>query len=214
MKRQRNLKMWLTSGKCFRCFGKPKPAQEVKTDQRLKWQCSQDKAGCLYHFPEHFQQLLSHPWPQGNEDLPIKLASDDNMDICIQPVIEAEVAAALKYIKNGCSSDICSITTELLKVAGVRLTHWIINIINKVWIREELPDYWRCSVILPFWKQKEDKLICSNQWGITLLSVPGKLFTYILLTWALPAICCKCIPQQASFMPTTQQSIIHWQFDS
>ena len=120
---------------------------------------------------------------------------------CIQPVTEAEVAVALRHLKNGHSPVVCSIIAELLKAGGASLTHCLVYIINEVWIREELPDDWRCSVILPFWKYKGGKLIYSNHQGITLLSITGKFPSSILLTWTLPAVCHKCRPQQAGFIP-------------
>ena len=53
------------------------------------------EAECLDQWAEHLQQLLNHPPPQGNDDLSNKPASNDYMDTCIQPVIKADVAAAL-----------------------------------------------------------------------------------------------------------------------
>ena len=159
------------------------------------------KAECLDCWVEHFQHILNCPLPLGNDDLPNNPVRNDNMDICIQPVTEAEVAAGLEHIKSSCSTGICSITAELLKVGGVSLTHWLIHIINEVWIKEELPDDWKFGVIWPFWKHKASKLICSNHWSISLCLMSGTFFIHILLAWALPAICCKCRVQQASFMP-------------
>ena len=119
------------------------------------------EAECLDYWAEHLQQLPESP--QGNDDLPNKPASNDYTDTCIQPVTKAEVAATLK-------------------AGRVTLTHWLVHNINEVWIREELPDLWRCWVIL--------------------LSILGKLFTPIPLTKALPAICHKCRLQRTSFMPS------------
>ena len=75
------------------------------------------------------------------------------------------------------------------------------KIINHVWVLEELPTDWTRGIILPFWKNKGERLQCGNYRGITLLSIPGKLFTRVLLARALPAIRSKRRPQQAGFMP-------------
>ena len=68
------------------------------------------------------QKTSSNFWiahcPKATMIFLIKPANSDNMDICIQPVAETEVAAALKCIKNGHSPGICSITAKLLKVGG------------------------------------------------------------------------------------------------
>ena len=104
MKRQGN---WRCSSaqqpwsKCSRCFGNPKLAQEVKNYliKTLNGDVLTTEAECLDCWAEHFQQLLNCPPPQSNDDLLNKPASNDYMDTCIQPVTEAEVAAALKCLK-------------------------------------------------------------------------------------------------------------------
>ncbi|XP_065567537.1 uncharacterized protein LOC136031721 [Artemia franciscana] len=52
-------------------------------------------------------------------------------------------------------------------------------------------------MILPLWKWKGSRRICSNYHGIKLLSVPSKLFVMTLLD------CCTTFlrSQQAGFMP-------------
>ena len=119
------------------------------------------EAKCLDHWAEHFQQLLNFPPSEGNDDLPNKPSSNDYPDTFIQPVTKAEVAAALEYLENDHNPGICSIMAELLKTGRASLTHWPAHIINEVWIRKELPDDLRYRVILPFWKHKDDKLLCS-----------------------------------------------------
>lgn len=89
----------------------------------------------------------------------------------------------------------------MLKAGGDNIILWLTEIINHVWVSESLPDDWRRGIILPFWKRKGDQLTCSNHRGITLLSIPIKLFTRILLTRALPATRSRRRQQQAGFMP-------------
>ena len=89
----------------------------------------------------------------------------------------------------------------MLRAGGDNILRWLTQIINFVWVSESLPDDWRRGIILPFWKHKGDQLTCSNHRGITLLSIPGKLFTRILLTRALPATRSRRRQQQAGFMP-------------
>ena len=89
----------------------------------------------------------------------------------------------------------------MLKKGGECIIQWLILIINKVWVEEQLPEDMTRGIILPFWKHKGDRLICSNHRGITLLSIPGKLFTLILLARAIPAVRSRRCPEQAGFMP-------------
>ena len=61
------------------------------------------------------------------------------------------------------------------------MIEWLAYIINIVWIKKTIPGDWRRGIILPFWKNKGNKDVCSNHRGITLLSIPGKLFAMIIL---------------------------------
>uniref|UniRef100_A0A3B3HVR8 ribonuclease H n=1 Tax=Oryzias latipes TaxID=8090 RepID=A0A3B3HVR8_ORYLA len=89
----------------------------------------------------------------------------------------------------------------MLKSGGDCMIEWLTNIFNEVWESGKIPRDWTRGVILPLWKGKGDKLTCNNHRGITLLSIPGKLFTRILLNRALPAIRSSRRPEQAGFMP-------------
>jgi hypothetical protein len=44
------------------------------------------------------------------------------------------------------------------------------KLINSVWNKEELPDQWKKSIIVPVHK-KGDKTACNNYCGISLLSI-------------------------------------------
>ncbi|CAH1233298.1 Hypp676 [Branchiostoma lanceolatum] len=161
------------------------------------------EADCIHRWKEHFSQLLNHPPVPEDPTLAEEANATDgsNPDCLTAPVTPDEVKAALKKLKNGKAPGICNLTAEMLKAGDNHMIQWLTQIINHVWILEKLPDDWRRGIILPFWKQKGDQLVCSNHRGITLLSIPGKLFTRILLTRAIPAIRSRRRLQQAGFMP-------------
>jgi hypothetical protein len=48
------------------------------------------------------------------------------------------------------------------------------ELINSIWNKEELPDQWKESIILPIHK-KSDKTECNNYRGILLLSTSYKI---------------------------------------
>ena len=159
---------------------------------------------CLARWKEHFSELLNHPPVPENDALNADVNNNrpaDNPDCNTEPVTSAEVRAALTKLKNAKAPGICGITAEMLKYGGNNMILWLTDIINHVWVYETLPDDWRRGIILPFWKGKGDQLVCKNHRGITLLSIPGKLFARILLTRAIPAIRSRRRPQQAGFMP-------------
>jgi hypothetical protein len=59
--------------------------------------------------------------------------------------------------------------------------HWCLLSINSICAKEELPDQWKESSIVPIHK-KVDKTACNNYCGISLLSTPYKLLLNILLS--------------------------------
>jgi hypothetical protein len=58
---------------------------------------------------------------------------------------------------------------ELTQAGGEMLLSAIHKLINSVWKKEELPDQWKESIIVPVHK-KGDKTDCNNYRGISLLS--------------------------------------------
>ena len=62
-------------------------------------------------------------------------------------------------------------------------------------------DDWRKGVILPFYKGKGSRQDCRNYRGITLLSVPGKVFAHVLLSWIRERLRSHRRVQQSGFTP-------------
>jgi hypothetical protein len=73
-----------------------------------------------------------------------------------------------------------NIPTELIKAGGETLYSEIHRLISSIWNREELPQQWKESVIVPIYK-KGDKTDCSNYRGISLLSTAYRILSNILL---------------------------------
>ena len=73
-----------------------------------------------------------------------------------------------------------NITAEMLKASGESGANWLCEIINEIWEKEDPPIEWQRGtiVIIP---KKGDLTNCDNYRGITLLSVPGKVLSKILL---------------------------------
>lgn len=160
------------------------------------------EANCLSRWKEHFSLLLQHRTiPADPTLLEAANTAPPSSACCTDPVTPEEVRAALKKLNIKKAPGICAITGEMLKAGGDGMVEWLTHLFNQVWETEQLPTDWTRGVILPFWKRKGDRLVCGNHRGITLLSIPGKVFTRILLSRALPAIRSRRRPQQAGFMP-------------
>jgi hypothetical protein len=98
--------------------------------------------------------------------------------------LEVQIAIAkLKKYKLLGSDQILS---ELIQAGGEILLPAIHKLINSVWNKEELPDQWKESIIVPVHK-RDDKTDCNNCRGISLLSTSYKILLNIL-SWLVPYI--------------------------
>jgi hypothetical protein len=169
-----------------------KPARPVRDKNRG---VIPDYEGQKKRWIEHFQELLNRPAPvnapeilPATSDLPIK---------CCTPT-EEEISSAIKQLKNGKSAGPDSIPAEALKAdveTSVDLQH---TLLGKIWEEEEIPTEWK-EVYLIKLPKKGDLSSCSNYRGITLLSIPGKVFNRILLNRMKDAVDPHLRDQQAGF---------------
>jgi hypothetical protein len=79
------------------------------------------------------------------------------------------------------------IPAELVQAGGETLRSEIHKLINLIWNKQELPDRWKESIIVPIQK-KGDKTACSIYCGISLLSTSYKILSNILLSRLTPYI--------------------------
>jgi hypothetical protein len=98
-----------------------------------------------------------------------------------------EVKIAIAKLKNYESPGSDQILAELIQGGGEILLSVIHKLINSVWNKEELPDQWKESIIIPIHK-KGDKIDCNNYHGISLLSTSYKILSNILLLRLSPYI--------------------------
>ncbi len=100
--------------------------------------------------------------------------------MCEQRVIErVEVEEAIGKMKCGKAAGIDRITPEMVKHGGDAVVEWLIIICDLAWRQGKVPDKWKKAVIVPLHKGK-GKDECNNYRGISLLSVPGKIYGRIL----------------------------------
>jgi hypothetical protein len=88
---------------------------------------------------------------------------------------------AIEKLKHHKSISTDQIPEELIKAGGITIHSEIYKLFNTIWNKEELPQGWKKSIIVPFYK-KEDKTDCSNYRGISLLPTMYKILTNILLS--------------------------------
>jgi hypothetical protein len=90
-----------------------------------------------------------------------------------------EVEIAIGKLKSYKSPGTHQIPTELIKAVSETLYSEIHKLICSIWNKEELPQQWKESIIVPIYK-KGDKTDCNNYQGISLLSTAYKILSNIL----------------------------------
>ena len=97
----------------------------------------------------------------------------------LEEITLEEIKKALKGMKNHTAAGEDNIAAELVKAtSNETLIAWL-KLYNCVWKTEKKPSDWRSRTIVKIPK-KGDLSDCKNCRGITLLSVPGKIFCSIL----------------------------------
>jgi sorting nexin-29 len=100
-------------------------------------------------------------------------------------LIEAETA--IGKLKSYKSPGNDQIPAELIKAEVETLCSEIYRIICSIWNKEELPQQWKESIIIPIHK-KDDTTDCNNYRGISLLSTAYKMLSNILTARLIPYV--------------------------
>ena len=87
----------------------------------------------------------------------------------------------VKKLKGGKSPGVDGITSEMLKCGGECLLEWLMRVGSVCILEEKVPNDWMRTIIVPVFKGKGDRSECKNYRGISLLSVPGKVYGRILI---------------------------------
>ncbi len=87
---------------------------------------------------------------------------------------------AVARLKCGKAAGMDGITAEMLKYGGDAAVEWMLLICEQAWKKGEVPDDWKKAIIVPLDKGKGSRSECRSYRGISLLSVPGKVYGRIL----------------------------------
>jgi hypothetical protein len=93
----------------------------------------------------------------------------------------SEIEDAIGKLKSYKSPGVDQIPAELIQAGGETLRSEIRRLIKLIWRKEELRHQWKESIVVPIHK-KDDKNICSNHRGTSLLSTLYKILSNILLS--------------------------------
>ncbi|KAK3529892.1 hypothetical protein QTP86_007210 [Hemibagrus guttatus] len=144
---------------------------------------------------EYFEDLLnSTDTPSAEEPE----AEDSEVDSFIT---QAEVTEVVQQLLGGKAPGVDEIRPEYLKSLDVVGLSWLTRLCNIVWRSGTVPLDWATGVVVPLFK-KGDWRVCSNYRGITLLSLPGKVYSRVLERRVRPLVEPRIQEEQCSFRPS------------
>uniref|UniRef100_A0A8C6KY55 Reverse transcriptase domain-containing protein n=1 Tax=Nothobranchius furzeri TaxID=105023 RepID=A0A8C6KY55_NOTFU len=122
---------------------------------------------------EYFEDLLNPTDTSSSEE-----AESGDFGLASQ-ISGAEVTEVVKKLLCGKAPGVDEIRPEFLKALDVVGLCWLTRLCNIAWTSGAVPLDWQTGVVVPLFK-KGDRRVCSNYRGITLLSLPGKVYSGVL----------------------------------
>ncbi|KAK0154090.1 LINE-1 retrotransposable element ORF2 protein [Merluccius polli] len=95
------------------------------------------------------------------------------------PISGAEVAEVVRKLLGGRAPGVDEVRPEFLKALDIVGLSWLTRLCGIAWTSRAVPLDWQTGVVVPLFK-KGDRRVCSNYRGITLLSLPGKIYSGVL----------------------------------
>uniref|UniRef100_A0A8C5A4J3 ribonuclease H n=1 Tax=Gadus morhua TaxID=8049 RepID=A0A8C5A4J3_GADMO len=150
---------------------------------------------------EHFEELLNP------NNTPSMLEAELEVDGVSSSISLVEVTEVVQHLCSGKAPGIDEIQPEMLKALGVEGLSWLTRLFNIAWESGTVPKEWQTGVVVPLFK-KGDQRVCANYRGITLLSLPGKVYSKVLERRVRPIVEPQIEEEQCGFRPgrgTTDQ---------
>ena len=128
----------------------------------------------------YFEQLFQADPPAVELDVTGVAITVANPPINCGPPSFVEAQAVVNLLKRGEAPGICGILAEL-KAGGNAALVSLHAVLCSAWNTGNISTDWKMVLVVPLWKGKGDRQDCNNYRGVTLLSVPGKVFARIIL---------------------------------
>ncbi|KAK3554961.1 hypothetical protein QTP86_001863 [Hemibagrus guttatus] len=144
---------------------------------------------------KYFEDLLN---PTDTPSVEEPEAEDSEVDSFIT---QAEVTEVVQQLLGGKAPGVDEIRPEYLKSLDVVGLSWLTRLCNIAWRSGTVPLDWATGVVVPLFK-KGDRRVCSNYRGITLLSLPGKVYSRVLERRVRPLVEPRIQEEQCGFRPS------------
>jgi hypothetical protein len=91
-----------------------------------------------------------------------------------------EVAECIVALRNAVAPGANGIIAPLLK-ARLEPVAWLHKVILVVWCSGRALKAWKSALVVPLYKGKRSHQCIDNYWGISLLSIPSKVYVLLLM---------------------------------
>uniref|UniRef100_A0A673CDI6 Reverse transcriptase domain-containing protein n=1 Tax=Sphaeramia orbicularis TaxID=375764 RepID=A0A673CDI6_9TELE len=143
---------------------------------------------------EYFEDLLNPTATSSIEEVEAEVSEVDSS------ITQAEVTEVVGKLLGGRAPGVDEIRPEYLKSLDVQGLSWLTRLCNIAWRSGTVPLDWQTGVVVPLFK-KGDRRMCSNYRGITLLSLPGKVYSRVLERRIRPIVEPRIQEEQCGFRP-------------
>lgn len=150
---------------------------------------------------ERFSKILNRPLDdQVDEEVMEEEEYETNPRINTRVPTVVEIKKALTELRNGKAAGANNISPEVMKINLDITATMLYPLFEKIWTKGEMPNDWRCGLLVKLLK-KGDTANCNKWRGITLFSVPSKVFARVMLNRIKERVNLRLRKEQAGFCP-------------
>ncbi|MEL7302024.1 MAG: reverse transcriptase family protein, partial [Pseudomonadota bacterium] len=140
-----------------------------------------EERAVLDRWSEYYEQLLNVDDGRAAVLTDARVCGiNENMRLQMEVSLE-DVRKAVKKLKKGKAPGVDGITSEMLCFGGDSVLEWLTRVCRVCMTEGVVPKDWQKAIIVPLYKGKGDRGECKNYRGISLLSIPGKVYGRILI---------------------------------
>lgn len=152
----------------------------------------------LNRWREHFMEVLNREDVEKDGQVAYVNEDGETDGINTEPPSRKEIKEAIRQMRNGKAPGVDNIAPELLTVDPDMTADLLHPLFTKIWSEEKMPKEWREGLLVKIPK-KGDLTNCHNWRGITLLSIPSKVMTRVILNRIKTRIEKQLRKEQAGF---------------
>nr|VZI01895.1 unnamed protein product [Spirometra erinaceieuropaei] len=139
-----------------------------------------EKTQILQRWAEHFRSVLNRPSTISDAAIARLPQLETNVDLNLPPFLQ-ETFRVVQQLSSGKAPGSDAIPAEVYKYGGSHLMDHLTALFQEMWRQGEVPQDFTDATIVHLYKRKENRQLCDNHRGISLLNIVRKIFARILL---------------------------------